>query len=467
VSSGITFSGFNNIDFNVVVNALMAQASQPLTTLQNKQTALKSQVNTFNSLSSRLAAIESAADDLSSSSSLTSFTSTVSDTSVLTASTSDDSAPGHYDIVVRELARAQVTASASTAPDSNSTAVAGGGWLTINGVQIDVQAPVTLVDLAKKINETTGIAARASVVQTGADAYRLVLTGVATGAANGFTVQNNLTGGSGVTFTDTDNDGTSGDSTSDNAVQATNAQLLVNNLEISSESNLVKNAVPGTTLSLLKQAPGSTIGLDVSANASGLSDKLDAFVTAYNALQKFSTDQNLAQAAGNGGSIARDPLFRTLRTELRNTVGNPYGNEAVKYLSQIGIEFTRSGTLQFNKTKFKSATDDGTSPLTRVIVGTSADAKDGAFAVLQRIVGQYTQASGMISKAKERLNKQVTSIDTQIASMQRRLDLQRATLLREYTAADVAMSQLKNQSGALASLGTSFGSSFGSSSNNT
>jgi flagellar capping protein FliD len=48
-----------------------------------------------------------------------------------------------------------------------------------------------------------------------------------------------------------------------------------------------------------------------------------------------------------------------------------------------------------------------------------------------------------------------------MADMQRRLDVQRAALLREYTAADVAMSQLKNQSGALSSFATS--SSAGSS----
>ena len=65
----------------------------------------------------------------------------------------------------------------------------------------------------------------------------------------------------------------------------------------------------------------------------------------------------------------------------------------------------------------------------------------------------YTNAVGQISSAKDRLNKQIDAMDAQIASMQVRLALQREALQREFTAADAAMSRLKNQSGALANLG--------------
>ena len=44
MSSPVTFSGFNNIDFNTVVNSLMAQASVPLTNLQTDQKNLQTRV---------------------------------------------------------------------------------------------------------------------------------------------------------------------------------------------------------------------------------------------------------------------------------------------------------------------------------------------------------------------------------------------------------------------------------------
>lgn len=457
MSSGITFSGFNSIDFNVVINALMTQASQPLTELQSKQTALKSQLSTFGTLSSKVSAVQSAAEDLASLSGITRYSATVSDSSLVSAVTSGSSVPGHYDVVVNELARAQVTASSSTTPDADTTVVADGGSLTINGTTVALSGPTTLAGLARAINGTSGVGVTASVIQTGAGAFRLVLTGASTGAANAFTVQNGLTGGSGVSFTDTDGDGLSGNSAADNAVQATDASLLVNNLAITSASNTVSTAVPGTTLTLLKQAPGTTVSLDVSQDSSALQEKLEAFVSAYNGLQKFVSDQTTAAASGSASSIARDPLLRSLKNVLRGTLSTQFGSGEVSYLSQLGVEFTRTGTLQFNATRFKAATADGTEGVASFLIGTRSE--PGLFAAVDTLMTEYTAASGMISQAQSRLNKQISSLDSQMADMQRRLDLQRAALIKEYTAADVAMSQLKNQSGSLSSFGTSTSSS--------
>lgn len=452
MSTGITFSGFNSIDFGSVINALMAQASQPLTELQSRQNALKSQLSTFSQFTSKLAAVQTASEALSSTSALASYATTLSDTSVFSAVSSDTATPGHYDVVVKELARSQVTASASTAPDANTTTVADGGSLTINGTTVTLTGAVTLQGLAKAINDTSGIQASASVVQTGAGAYRLVLTGTATGAANAFTVQNNLTGGS-VAFTDTDGDGTTGNSALDNAVQATDALLTVNNLEITSASNTVKTAVPGTTLNLLRKAPNTSVGLDVSADNTALQEKVNTFVTAYNTLQKFIGDQGTSAAAGSPSSIARDPLVRSMRSALRHTLSSQYGTSEISYLSQIGVEFTRTGTLQFNAAKFKTAIADGTAPLERLLNGTGSG--DGAFGAVKTLMAQYTQSSGMIDQAEERLNKTISLIDRQMADMQRRLDVQRASMVKEYAAADMAMTQLKNQSGALSAFGSS------------
>lgn len=457
MSSGITFSGFNSIDFNVVINALMTQASQPLTELQSKQTALKSQLSTFGTLSSKVSAVQSAAEDLASLSGITRYSATVSDPSLVSAVTSGSSVPGHYDVVVNELARAQVTASSSTTPDADTTVVADGGSLTINGTTVALSGPTTLAGLARAINGTSGVGVTASVIQTGAGAFRLVLTGASTGAANAFTVQNGLTGGSGVSFTDTDGDGLSGNSAADNAVQATDASLLVNNLAITSASNTVSTAVPGTTLTLLKQAPGTTVSLDVSQDSSALQEKLEAFVSAYNGLQKFASDQTTAAASGSASSIARDPLLRSLKNVLRGTLSTQFGSGEVSYLSQLGVEFTRTGTLQFNATRFKAATADGTEGVASFLIGTRSE--PGLFAAVDTLMTEYTASSGMISQAQSRLNKQISSLDSQMADMQRRLDLQRAALIKEYTAADVAMSQLKNQSGSLSSFGTSTSSS--------
>ena len=66
MSSPITLSGFNNIDFGQVLNALMAQERLPVSQLETQQTALTNQKTFFATFASKLAGLESAVDALTS-----------------------------------------------------------------------------------------------------------------------------------------------------------------------------------------------------------------------------------------------------------------------------------------------------------------------------------------------------------------------------------------------------------------
>ena len=79
--------------------------------------------------------------------------------------------------------------------------------------------------------------------------------------------------GAGITFTDTDNNGTIGDSVEDNAVQASDASLLVNNIPVTGSSNIFEDVVPGVTLTLRKEDPDATVQITVAPDSSALEDK--------------------------------------------------------------------------------------------------------------------------------------------------------------------------------------------------
>jgi flagellar hook-associated protein 2 len=457
VSSPITFSGFNNIDFGTVINSLMTEASAPLTALQTRQTNLQGQASQVTALTSQVSSLEAAASQLSTSDQLASFTVNSTDSTAVSAVAGSSAVPGHYDVVVQELARAQVTASASTAPDANTTVVATGGTLTIKGVDVKITQPVTLQGLADAINGTTGSPVSASVVQSDTNAYRLVLTSTNSGTANAFTVTNGLTGGAGVSFTDTNGDGVSGDSTADNAVQATNASVLVNNVAITSSTNTLTTAIPGTTLTLLKKDPSTSIGIDIAADSSALKSKLNNFVSAYNTLVSFAQSEDSAAAGGDPTSLSRDPLLRQLRNSLRSALTTAYSNDgSLQYVSQLGVEFTRTGTLQLNDAVFDAAVQNGAGDAAKLLVGTTS--APGAFASLDSMLTQYTNSSGLLSDAQQQITNSIATLSSQISDMQARLALQRASLQKEFTAADLAMSQLQSQSGSLAQLGSSIGS---------
>ncbi len=61
MSSPITLSNFNNIDFSVILNAVMQQASQPLLALQSRQSELSSENSEYGVLATRLGTLETAA----------------------------------------------------------------------------------------------------------------------------------------------------------------------------------------------------------------------------------------------------------------------------------------------------------------------------------------------------------------------------------------------------------------------
>ncbi|HQZ37902.1 MAG TPA: flagellar filament capping protein FliD [Vicinamibacterales bacterium] len=441
MASGITFSGFNDIDFNLILNSIMQQESQPLRALEDQQTALRSRVTTLDLLANRVSALETASDALSSASAAASFKATTSDATALGVSAGSGAVPGRYDIVVSQLARAQVTASTSTVPDADTTIVADGGTLTIGGETITLSGPVTLAQLAAAINGAADAPARASVVQSAPGSFQLVLTGKSTGEANAFAVTSGLSGGSGVAF-------------GANAVDASDAELTVNNIPITSASNTLDSVVPGTTVTLYRQDPTATVVVDVASDPSALKTRLESFVSAYNDLVKFANDQSALAGKGDQSSIGRDPVLRQLRSSLRSALTTAYPNAgSFQSLAEIGVELQQNGTLELESAKFDAAIAHGLDDVAALLG--SGPAAPGAFAGIETLLQQYSGGNGLVSSAKTQLTSRMTRLDDQMARMQERLAARRLALQREFTAADEAMSLLKTQSGSLSAFGAS------------
>ncbi len=434
MGSPITFSGFNNIDFNLILDSVMKQARGPLTAIENRQAGFKAQLTSLGKLTSQTNTLRQAADDLADSKAGDTVTASTTDATAVGVSSGSGAVAGRYDIVVQELARAQTTASATTLPDTNTTVAATGGTLDIGGVTVTVPGSVTLQELAATINGTADIGVNASVVQSGSGAYRLVLTGKETGADASFTVTNGLTGST-LTF-------------GANAVEATDASILVNNVQAISASNTFDSAVPGVTLTVLKKDPAETIGINVTSSPAALKTRLDTFVKSFNDVIGFFNDQQTAQAKGDAGSLARDPMVRQIRTQLRSSLTAAYGTGDIDRLSQIGVEFTLTGTLKLNSTVFEKALTDDADGVMALLAG-----DDGAFAGVVSALEVYTNTDGLLKSSKDRLTVQIRAMDTQLFQAQDRLAVQRATLQQEFIAAEIAMSRLNAQSSALAGVG--------------
>lgn len=444
MGSPITFSGFNSIDFSTVLNAIMTQESQPLTALQTQQRNLQATDSNYAALATKLGTLQSAASGLASSSTLLNYSTTVSDGSALSASASSSAIEGRYDVKVTELAKAQTTKSASTAPDADTTVVATGGSLSIGGVAVFAPGAVTLRELANAINTNANVPASASIVETSPGAFSLVLVGKESGSAHTFTVENHLTGTS-VAFTDTDNDGVSGDSAADNVVNATNAALTINDIPISADSNTIDSGIPGVTLQLLTKDVNKTVSVTVTKNTSELGDRIQKFADAYNDLVKFSDDQNTAAGKGTLGALGRDPVLRNFRNELRNALISAHGSGGLTRLSEVGIAFERDGKISLDRTKLSAAMADSPADVASLFT----DATTGAFTKVNDLVDQYTDSDGFLPGARTRITDELSRLGKRIDDMTARLAVRRQSLQQQFTAADMAMTQLKSQSASL------------------
>ena len=430
MSSPTTLSGFNGIDFSIILNSVMQEASQPLTAMQTRQTDFQSQLSAVGKLTTQATALQQAAKDLQNSTSGDAVAASTTDASAVGVATAAGALAGRYDVIVQSLAHSQVTTSVGTSPDANTSTVATGGSLTIGGKTVTLSGSVTLQGLASAINTTTDIGVTASVVRSGAGAYRLVLTGKQTGEDQSFAVANALTGST-LSF-------------AGNAVEASDASILVNNVEASSSTNTFDSAVPGVTLTVLKADASTTVGVNVTSSSAAIKTRIDAFVKAFNDLAGFTGDQRAAGANGANGNLARDPVLRQIGTDVRNAITAAHGGAAIDRLSQIGLEFTLTGTLKLTASKLDAALTADPASVLALVTGAT-----GAFGAIATSLDVFTNSNGLLHSGTDRINGQIKSLTAQMARTQDRLNQYRQSMQEEFTAADMAMTRLKSQSAAL------------------
>jgi flagellar hook-associated protein 2 len=439
--AAVTFSGFNNIDFNQVVTAIIEQERQPLKTLETQKSTLETQNTAFGTLAGRLTAMQSAIDTLAGDTAVGAVKATSSDTSVGVA-TSASSIEGSYDIVVTAVARRQVTASVTTY-GSTDEVVATGGSLTLTGADgttatIAVDAMMTVKELVDAINSANDAPVTASLVQSTPGSYQIVLTGRRSGSSNSFTASSGLTGGTGLSF-------------GSNVQNAANATFTVNGLPITSATNTITDVVPGATLTLTKQDPDKTVNVTVSRDTETARGRVEKLVTAYNDLMSFVNDQRTAATNGSP-SIARDPLVQQLRNSLRTALMSPYANDGdYTRLAQIGIGFDRTGKMVLDEDVFDEAIQNGVTDVQSLLSGD--DGAGGAFGAVKALIKGYTRSGGLVADVRERLSTQMQSLANRIDNFEEQLERRRLSLQKEFQAADEAMSQLNAQVSSLQSLG--------------
>ncbi|WP_414663086.1 flagellar filament capping protein FliD [Horticoccus sp. 23ND18S-11] len=313
----------------------------------------------------------------------------------------------------------------------------GNGTFTINGVSITYNVNTDTVNsVMTKINESTaGVTASYDGLND-----RMVLSNKSTGdlgisvseAAGGLLGSLGLSGGTAFT-------------------RGKNAEFTLNGgAVLTSQSNTLDSTSHGVAGLTVTATSIDTQTINVAPDTSAMRTKIDAFIKDYNSIQQF-LDANTKVSTDSKGKVSSAVLAsnreiqdwgRSLRTLAFGAVSGLPGS--IDRLNDLGIDFT-PGTSELqvkDEGKLSSALSNSTSEVEAFFT----TATTGFAAKLDAFV---TKISDQNVDQVKRINSSNTSIDEQVAAIERHLAQQRSLLESAFIQMENAQSKIKQQQSAL------------------
>lgn len=477
-TSAVSFQGLSTgLQTDSLVEAIMQQASQPLTRLQAKQTQNTTRSTLLQTMNTDLLNLSSAINDVNLSG-LTANTVSSSDANgTYVTATASGAANGNYSVTVNQVAVAaqsvyegQITGTPSTYSLGGTAGSDGNYHYTItgtNGTNTDISLAAsnnTLAGLRDAINassSTTGVSASLVQLNSSGSNYAVVLNATATGlgSGGGNTVSLALGNGSNsnpdsalASFLSATKP--SGSGLQNSTTKAVDANFTLNGVTLTRSSNVVTDAVQGMTFTL-KSAQGSSTPatvLTVATDKAAATTALQGVVDKFNAVLKLYQSNSGTDSSGNPGAFANDFNLRTMISNLRSKIMSPpsglSSTDAYSSAASLGLKTNRDGTMSLDSAAFQSALD--TNP---------SSAADLFSAVGTSLVGYVNSVtapgSGDIARVMQSIDTQNANLTQQISTMQTYLDRKRTLLQNEYSQLEVTVGQLQSVGKSLSGLSSS------------
>lgn len=328
-----------------------------------------------------------------------------------TVSTGAGAIPGHHELYVEQVAKAQQE-SLNFGTSGNVPA----GTLTIDGTDADgnpislvidtgTLTPPTVESLSNAINaQGDDLGISASVLKDDTGNYNLVVTSDDTGVENGFTI----------TFSDPT-------VTKKTLSQAQNAIVWYGGqntgIRYESQSNTISDMIPGVTINVTQ--PGQ-LTIDVIPDTEAITTDVQAFVDSYNAmLDVFTTHVNTPE-----GALYANGSARGIQNSLKQTfyTVSPDGMMMANY----GITSDPyTGKLTLDTEELQTALTENPEDVAALFKDVATQIDD--------LVYNYTSTSGTIYNAQQSLDKEKASIQSDMDALDRRMDKVYQQYLKEFS----------------------------------
>ncbi len=437
-ASGVGGSG---LDINSIVQQLVSVERRPIEAARRKQVGITAKLSSFSSLRVSLAGLKSSLATLRSFSAFQTKSVSSSDSNVLTAIAASSATLGTS--TVNEVKqRAKANKLQSDVFDSD-TAVVGTGTLGIKVgdgekrlISID-SSHHTLADIRDKIN-TANAGVNASVLKINETDFQLMLEARSSGKQNAIEVD--------VTDDDGNHSDTGGLSKLrytpsfsppddvKNLIETQAAQdaiVTIDNVTFTRSTNSVTDAIPGVTLTLLKETgANANIAVNVSSNASSVRGKIESFVSSYNSvIEELGKAQAFDAKTKQSGPLLGNAAARTITNRLQalakgRILGLTSPHDSVV---NIGLTTEKNGTLKIDFAKLDAELQKDPLAVGRVFASvdgtvdpTVTIATSGVADLMHKAVSELLETKkGDIAAQEQGLRESILTIEEQVIRLEK------------------------------------------------
>ncbi|MGH2877608.1 MAG: flagellar filament capping protein FliD [Solirubrobacteraceae bacterium] len=428
-------SGLNT---DQIISEEMAIYQEPVTLLQNRQTAL-------NATNTQLTSIQTALQTLAADSQAvadpslfaTSQAVSSSDPTRVSGSSATGAGVGSYEV--------SVTALASSAQNTYSySSLNGGSSITIDGTSVATPAGQSISDFVNSINSNSQLDVYAATT----DSNTVVLSSRSTGANQTITVDD----GTGTTITPT------ATTAGQDAAYSVGTGATQN-----SHTNTVSNAIAGVTLTLSGLTSTGPVTINVgapAASSANIQTAVNTFITQYNSvISQIQTQLSQAPSASDPsqGTLYQDPSLSNLLSSMREMMYTPGGGlpAGLATMLDVGVstgattgsgavsQSALAGNLTLNADTLTSQLQANPSGVRSVLNSWSIN--------FSALVNNEASAGGTIDERIQGDTTQVGQLSNQIATMQSALNDKQAQLVQQFAQLEAALSSNQSTSSWLTS----------------
>ena len=421
---------------------------KPIESLEKQKEKLQEKSNLLSDLVSRADGLRQILPGLGTPFAMREISFTSDDPKVVTGSADKSIAEvGKHDLEVIQLASGP-SALSNRFTDSNETHI-GTGYLTfttksgeIKEIFVDYDNS-TLEGIARSINEAK-MGVTASVINDVSDpenGYRLLLSSSQVGSANDVEYPEfYFSGGDEDFFIEEKKD-------------AGNAIVKYRGIQVESPSNEIKDLIPGAILNIKGITdPGKPTTITLEQDVPQTTVKVKDLVEKTNQILGFIQEQNsLDEKTDTSRTLGGDYSLRVAEDRIRASLRENFlGREGktIKALSDIGIQMTRKGTLNFDEKKFTAVLEKNFDEVVDLLSGDGATY--GVIPKLGRAVASMTTpGTGLISSQKKNYDNQITSLDKNITRTEKNVETKAKALRESLSRAQAAVQAIQSQSGGI------------------